>query len=101
MKIFQIQAKASYYRVIEHSHFFLCHSCFSILDSHNQKFSLPSGLPGDCWLRLQNFSAVGTVTRCVSEGVYEKKGPSQKNYAFQQKGFDIGNLLHRLGGLGK
>lgn len=87
MKIFQSQIVASYFKELEHSHFH-CHSCFSIFNSLNQDVNLSFRLPGVCWLRLQNFSALAVRESMRRKGLVRKT-------IFQLQGFNIGNLLHK------
>ena len=89
MKIFQTQVIASYFKRLEHSHFHCVTVVSVFFDSLNQKINLSFRLPGGCWLRLQNFSALS-----VRRESMRRKGFMRKT-VFQLKGFNIGNLLHK------
>lgn len=71
---------------------FLCVTVVSaFLDFLNQKIGLSFRLPEDCWVRiLWNVSTIAIIRHSMRR----KKGPNEKNKVFQQKGFNIGNLLH-------
>ena len=89
MKIFQTQVIASYFKRLEHSHFYCVTVVSVFFDSLNQKINLSFRLLGGCWLRLQNFSALS-----VRRESMRRKGFVRKT-VFQLKGFNIGNLLHK------
>ena len=89
MKIFQTQIIASYLKRLEHSHFHCVTVVSVFFNSFNQKINLSFRLPGGCWLRLQNFSALA-----VRRESMRRKGLVRK-IVFQLKGFNIGNLLHK------
>ena len=89
MKIFQTQIIASYFKRLEHSHLYCVTDVSVFFNSLNQKINLSFRLPGGCWLRLQNFSALA-----VRRESMRRKGLVRKA-VFQLKGFNIGNLLHK------
>ena len=88
MKIFQSQIVASYFKRLEHSHFHCVTVVSVFFNSLIQNINLSFRLPGGCWLRLQNFSALA-----VRRESMRRKGLVRKT-VFQLKGFNIGNLLH-------
>ena len=89
MKIFQTQIIASYLKRLEHSHFYCVTVVSVFFDSLNQKINLSFRLPGGCWLRLQNFSALAVRRESM------KRKSLMRKTVFQLKGFNIGNLLHK------
>ena len=89
MKIFQTQIIASCFKRLEHIHLYCVTVVSVFFDSLNQKINLSFRLPGGCWLRLQNFSALA-----VRRESMRRKGLMRK-IVFQLKGFNIGNLLHK------
>ena len=89
MKIFQTQIIASYLKRLEHSHFHCVTVVSVFFNSFNQKINLSFRLPGGCWLRLQNFSALAVRRESM------KRKSLMRKTVFQLKGFNIGNLLHK------
>ena len=89
MKIFQTQIIASYLKRLEHSHFHCVTVVSVFFNSFNQKINLSFRLPGGCWLRLQNFSALAVRKESM------KRKSLMRKTVFQLKGFNIGNLLHK------
>ena len=89
MKRFQTQVTASYFKRLEHSHFYCVTVVSAYFEFLNQKINLLYRLPGGCWLRLQSFSALA-----VRRESMRRKGLVRKT-VFPLKGFNIGNLLHK------
>lgn len=73
------------FRVVEYCHFY-CVTVLSVFwSSLNQSVSLSFKLPAGCSVRLQNFLAIKTFTRCaVEDEPMRRKGLVRKNISMER-----------------
>ena len=94
MKIFQIQDKSPYFRVVEHGHFYYATVVSLFLDSHNQKMR-PLGIP---WLSSHQDFMLSLLRAKVWSLVGELRSHKPHGMAVFFFFFFFNSLLFRLPG---